>query len=179
MSETAKQAEAAAGGPDPAASLTERMLAENAIGETWRICYLANTFVFPLYARLEKEQDLLRPEFVTMYCLAHHEPLIAQDIVQMTALPKNTISRGVKRLLSRGLISRGGHPEDRRKAQLRLTQEGRALVEALMPDFITQREDLVGALTPAERAQLGRLLLKMAQAVARRNDSAGERPARS
>lgn len=149
--------------PPDDASLVEHMLRDNAIGETWRICYLANIFVFPLYMRFEKEHDILRPEFVTLFCLAHHQPLIAQDIVQMTGLPKNTISRGVKRLLDRGLVARGDHPGDRRKARLALTPAGEEMVQRLMPQVVARHEALAGSLNAAERDALGRLLMKMAQ----------------
>ena len=145
-----------------------RMLHDNAIGETWRICYLANQFVFPLYARFEKEHDVLRPEYVTLFCLAHHQPLIAQDIVDMTGLPKNTISRGVNRLLSRGLIARGDHPGDRRKAQLELTAEGRAMFDRLMPELLAHRQALIAGLNDEECAELGRLLMKAANGAADR-----------
>lgn len=150
------------------AALPMRMLYDNAIGETWRICYLANQFVFPLYARFEKEHDILRPEYVTLFCLAHHQPLIAQDIVDMTGLPKNTISRGVNRLLSRGLIARGDHPGDRRKAQLQLTDAGRAVFDQLMPELLAHRQALVAGLNEEECAELGRLLMKVANGAADR-----------
>ena len=157
----------------PQASLTDRMLAENAIGEVWRICYLANLFVFPIYARFEKAHDILRPEFVTLFCLAHHQPLIAQDIVDMTGLPKNTVSRGVNRLLSRGLIARGAHPDDRRKACLWLTPPGRAMFDRLLPEVEARRAALTAGLDEAERDELGRLLLQMARSAVRRLNAGG------
>ena len=160
--------------PEP--SLTERMLAENALGEVWRICYLANLFVFPIYARFEKAHDILRPEFVTLFCLAHTQPLIAQDVVDMTGLPKNTISRGVNRLLSRGLIARGAHPGDRRKASLRLTPAGRAMFERLLPEVEARRATLTEGLDIAEREELGRLLLRMARGALGRLGEDGDRP---
>lgn len=154
------------------ASLTERMLENNAIGETWRICYLANIFVFPIYARFEREHGMLRPEFVTLYCLGHHEPLIAQDIVNMTGLPKNNISRGVNRLLARGMIVRSHDPQDRRRAQLSLTSAGRAKLDSVMPDFLARRQALVAGLEPDELEELGRLLLKMARSAEPRPETA-------
>ncbi|WP_300296224.1 MarR family winged helix-turn-helix transcriptional regulator [Ferrovibrio sp.] len=140
------------------------MLAENAIGEAWRICYLANLFVFPLYAQFEKEYDVLRPEFVVLFCLSHHQPLIAQNIVDMSGLPKNTLSRGVNRLLARGLIRRSDDAGDRRKGLLSLTTKGRELFDMLMPQMIERRARLLSGLDTAEIQQIGRLLLKMAEA---------------
>lgn len=142
--------------------LTRNMLAHNAIGEAWRICYLANMFVFPLYARFEKDYDILRPEFVILFCLSHHQPLIAQNIVDMSGLPKNTLSRGVKRLLERGLIRRSDDVGDRRRGLLSLTAKGRDLFNMLMPQMIDRRARLLSGMDEAEIQQIGTLLLKMA-----------------
>lgn len=172
MTDTAtepKRAEAGAGLP-----LAEQLLVDNVLQEVWRICYLANSFVFPIYARFAKQHDILRPEFVTLFCLSHYQPLIAQDIVRMTGLPKNTISRGVKRLLDRGLIARGDHPDDRRMSRLSLTSEGRAMLDRLMPTVESRRDRLIGCLTAAERAELDRMLTKMAQFITHRMTDAGE-----
>ncbi len=141
--------------------LTRNMLADNAIGEAWRICYLANLFVFPLYAQFEKEHDILRPEFVVLFCLSYHQPLIAQNVVDMSGLPKNTISRGVNRLLARGLIRRSDDAGDRRKGRLSLTAKGRDLFDLLMPQMIERRARLLHGLDAAEIQQIGKLLLKM------------------
>jgi len=155
------------------ADLVARMLACNVIDETWGICYLANLFVFPVYTRFERDHDILRPEFVTLFCLRHHEPLIAQDIVAMTGLPKNTVSRGVKRLIAKGFVARADHPDDRRKARIHLTDAGHALLDDLLPQVTTRHARLVGVLSDSERKELNRMLLKLADGAPARLDGAG------
>ena len=148
------------------ASPRDRVLAESALDTAWRICFLANAFVFPLYGRLETEFDVARPEFVTMFCLAHAEPLVAQDIVDMTRLPKNSISRGVNRLIARGIVAREADPGDGRRSILRLTAAGRELYERLMPIPMDRQLRLLRCLTDEEKAELDRLLMKLAAGAA-------------
>ena len=57
------------------------LLFANPIVDIWRICFVANSFVFPLYRDMELTWQLTRPEFVTLLCLGTAGALVAQDIV--------------------------------------------------------------------------------------------------
>lgn len=142
-------------------------LADNLIGPIWHICFIANHFVFPIYAQFEAEHGIGRMEFVVLYCLAHRRRLFASDIARMTGLPKNNISRGVSKLLDKGLISRIGDDQDARRAHLETTPAGRALFEQLGQAYQRRAEHTLAALSPSEVRTLNRLSHKLAEAMDR------------
>lgn len=141
------------------------VLAENAVGALWHICLTANSFVFPIYAEFEKEYDITRMEFVTMFALSHRPKLVATDIVRMTALPKNNISRGVNRLLQKGLIKSNGDSNDARRRFLELSKSGRALMNILLPRYSDRATGFLVRLDHRDRKELARLTLKLAAAI--------------
>jgi DNA-binding MarR family transcriptional regulator len=140
---------------------TDPLLEANAILEAWRVCYLANFYVFPLFRRLERQWGITRPEWVILFCLAHQEPLCAQDIVAKTWQPKNSINRGVKLLSGKGLIKRREDPEDGRRILLSLTQAGWKTYSQTLPLAVSRKEWLVASLSGEEQQTLNRLLSKM------------------
>ncbi len=71
---------------------------------------------------------------------------------QAVALP--TMSRTVSALVERGWVARTEDPEDRRRVQLRVTDEGWAVYEELRTQAQTYLATRVAALTAEERQQL-------------------------
>jgi MarR family transcriptional regulator, temperature-dependent positive regulator of motility len=140
-------------------------LTDNLIGPIWHICFIANSFVFPIYAQFETTHGISRMEFVVMYSLAHRGRLFATDISRITGLPKNNISRGVSKLLGKGLISRSEDTEDGRRAHLEMTAKGSALFEKLAQDYKNRAEQTLSALTAQEVRSLQRLSEKLVQSM--------------
>lgn len=147
----------AAADPDPARIILD----ETAIRIGYRVSYLANFFSGPIYRELEAVEDLTRPEFITLFCLAHCGGLTAQDISNMTGRPKNSLSRAVHRLVARGFISRVAAPKDPRQALLDLSAAGRETVERILPRFSRREDRMLSPLTPQERREFDRLLGKL------------------
>ncbi len=137
------------------------MLQDVPLSAAWSLNYLANFFTGPLYQRLGEQFDLGRPEFVILYTLKHGEGLVARDICLATGLPKNSISRAVSELNSRGLIVRVVSAADRRAKPLRLTKAGAALLDQVEPLFLARQEAMRSPLSKQERAEFDRLLGKM------------------
>ena len=65
------------------------------------------------------------------------------------------------RLLDKKLVERVVSPHDRRSAQIRLTPQGRALVEALVDPHVQNEGRVLGALTDEEQRTLEKLALKL------------------
>ena len=84
-------------------------------------------------------------------------------MVQLTGIPKNTISRAVAKLLAEGLIEREAHGADRRKALLRVTRAGRKAYQAMLPQFVERQERMLAVLDKAEVKELDRLLNKLVE----------------
>ena len=98
----------------------------NEVRDTFRISYLANRLVIPVYEDIKREFGLKLGEYLLLFCLSHNEELTAQDVADMTGRPRNSVSRAVHRMLEDGYLTRSPDPADGRRALLRITSEGRA-----------------------------------------------------
>lgn len=98
-----------------------------------------------------------------MFCCAHLDDCLASDVVALTGIPKNTISRAVARLSGEGLLERQAHGADGRKAVLRLTRKGRKVYESMLPQFVARQQRMLEVLDKAELKELDRLLNKLVE----------------
>ncbi len=71
---------------------------------------------------------------------------------QAVALP--TMSRTVSTLVERGWVSRNEDPADRRRVQLRVTDEGRLILEELRAEALACLTARLAGLTSQEREQV-------------------------
>ena len=76
-------------------------------------------------------------------------------------------------LEKRELLVRRPHPDDRRKLVIDLTDAGREIIDQFLPGVHKLETRMMSVLTPAERAQLIRLLAKVQASAA---IVAGEEP---
>ena len=127
----------------------------------WRINYLANYYSLIVNRRLGKLCKITRQEFVVLFCLANSDNLTAQDITEVTARPKNTISRAVNTLMKKGLISKTVHPTDGRAEILKLKPTGRRLYDQAIEILQERDRAMTERLSATERKTLKRLLDKM------------------
>jgi DNA-binding MarR family transcriptional regulator len=80
---------------------------------------------------------------------------------------KNTISALLRGLEDQGLVQRTLDQEDRRIFRIQLTPAGHKVLEDSAASYIDKLNKLVSELTVEERAQLGDLLAKLLQSLAR------------
>lgn len=141
------------------------VLEENMIGAIWHICFVANSFVFPIYAHFDKEYGISRMEFVVLFVLSHRDNLMAWEICRMTGLPKNNVSRGVRKLEAKGLITRTQDPKDARRAMLKITNPGTALFNELIVSYTARANEALSLIDDEDRAHLERIMTKMSRAM--------------
>lgn len=127
----------------------------------FRMAGVGNYFTVPLYAEMEKRYGILKDEFIVLANLYDCGSLSAKTICALTGRPKNSISRGVTRLLKSGRIRSVVNENDRREMQLSLLAEGRKLYERLRPLCDAREQLLMGGLSKEETSQLDRLLRKV------------------
>ncbi len=133
----------------------------NEVPDTFRISFLANSLVLPIYEAIKREHDLSRGEYLLLFCLSNVAELTAQDVADMTGRPRNSISRAVHRMLRDGYLTRSPDPDDGRQALLRITPTGRALHGKVVSHFVDREAALLGVLSGDERDTLDRLLNKL------------------
>ena len=70
----------------------------------------------------------------------------------------------VDRLVRAGLVAREQDPRDRRSVRVRLTDEGRSVVDRAVVEHLAAEEDLLAPLSASERERLSALLRKLLSA---------------
>lgn len=83
------------------------------------------------------------------------------QLVAQTLVTSGTMTNRVDRLVTRGLVSRGPDPSDRRGVKVRLTGEGRTVVDAAMAELLDREQALLNHLPPSEREHLSELLRRL------------------
>jgi len=134
---------------------------ETEVRDTFRISYLANSLVLPVYDDIKRDHGLSRGEYLLIFCLSYSEELTAQDVADITGRPRNSISRAVHRMLQEGYLTRSPDPDDGRQALLRITPKGRRLHQQIVPRFAEREGELLGVLSDDERRKLDQLLAKL------------------
>ena len=85
------------------------------------------------------------------------------DIAAFYALDKTGVARDARRLEELGHIRRTVHPENRRKYQLHLTEEGSRMTEVICRAYDAFAQALTVGVSPGEWEQLRRLLQQLEQ----------------
>lgn len=137
------------------------ILTENVITAGFRLNYLANFFVEPVYAEIGRRSGLARSEFVVLFCLHHLGTLTAQEVVAITGRPKNSISQAVTKLSQRELIEKQADEADARRSPLVLTPAGHALYEELIGLFQDRQAQMLSVLSKREQDLFDKLLGKL------------------
>jgi DNA-binding MarR family transcriptional regulator len=104
------------------------------------------------------------PEWRLIAVLAEQEGVTQQALVARTEMDKMTVSRAAQALVSRGLVTRVPHGQDKRSHALALSEEGRALYAQIAPKALELEEKLLKELGAREIAQLKATLAKLKSA---------------
>jgi MarR family transcriptional regulator, lower aerobic nicotinate degradation pathway regulator len=107
--------------------------------------------------------DLTPLQYVTLSALAVHGPMDKATIGGAVALDRTTIAVVVKNLEERGLVTTRPSDLDRRAKLIKITAKGLNLVSSAQTEVATAQERTVAPLTHKERAELLRLLGKIAK----------------
>jgi len=81
-----------------------------------------------------------------------------RTLASTIGLDTSTIASVLDRLELRGLLSRSASIDDKRVRRLTLTDAGRALLGALVPDMLRAQQRMLAPLPKAERAEFMRML---------------------
>jgi DNA-binding MarR family transcriptional regulator len=127
----------------------------------FRLSVLANRVTRAVARVYSRRFQLSAPEWRTMAVLGRFGPMTANSVVERTAMDKVRVSRAVARLLARNRVSRRTDPDDRRRAILDLTPEGRMVYGKVVPMVLAVESELLLDLDPAERSVLETVVRKL------------------
>jgi DNA-binding MarR family transcriptional regulator len=121
---------------------------------------VANRVSHAIARIIDEKFDLHIPEWRMLVALANHSPCSANEVSNHTSMERGRVSRAQQRLLDLKLITVTEDPEDKRRVILRLTDKGRQITRAIVPDALRTAQWLLDALDAEERRQLQRILGK-------------------
>lgn len=107
--------------------------------------------------------DLTPLQYVTLSALATHGGLDKAAIGGATALDRTTVAVVVKNLEARDFVVTRPSEHDRRAKLIEITDQGRGLLSSVQAEVANAQERTVAPLTRGERAELMRLLGKIAE----------------
>ncbi|MCP2318468.1 DNA-binding transcriptional regulator, MarR family [Nocardia amikacinitolerans] len=93
------------------------------------------------------------------------EGLTAGALNRAAMVTSGAITNRIDRLAAKRLVERMPCPEDRRSVRVRLTVEGRKLVDELLPLHVANEQRLLDALDTQDRDQLAALLRRLAESL--------------
>ena len=76
----------------------------------------------------------------------------------------SAVAQRLNKLETRGLVSREANPNDGRGTLVALTDSGRELIEAALPDHLETEHAIIAALSVEEQANLAVLLQRIHKA---------------
>jgi MarR family 2-MHQ and catechol resistance regulon transcriptional repressor len=106
---------------------------------------------------LIESERLTASQFGALEALYHRGPMCQRDLAQKLLKSSGNVTLVVDNLEKRGLVSRVRDRKDRRYVEVHLTDEGRRVIEAILPRHVAAIVREMRVLTPAEQAELGRL----------------------
>jgi DNA-binding MarR family transcriptional regulator len=95
--------------------------------------------------------------------------VIAERLIITTA----SMTSLVDTLERRGLVQRAPDVTDRRRVLVTITADGTRIIRRLVPEMVALQEEVAGALSPADRAELVRLLRMVHDGITAAGEAAG------
>ncbi|WP_137990136.1 MarR family winged helix-turn-helix transcriptional regulator [Streptomyces vilmorinianum] len=111
--------------------------------------------------RLLKEVGLYPGQEFLMMCLWDCGPVRQSELIKSMGLDPSTVTKMLQRLEQSGYVRRSPDPADRRAVLVEATDGGGALRAGVADVWTGLEEHTLAGLTPAERAELTRLLGKV------------------
>lgn len=112
--------------------------------------------------RLEmSENNLTITEFSVLEVLYHKGKQTIQQVGHSILISSGSMTYVIDKLEQRGLLHRSACPEDRRVIHVTLTENGKELMESIMPKHHELVDYMLGALSNDEAETLVKLLNKI------------------
>jgi DNA-binding MarR family transcriptional regulator len=130
----------------------------------YRLSVLSNTVSNAIADGYRGRFGLSIPDWRVMAVLARLPGSSAQELVRWTRMDKVAVSRGVSRLLERGLLQKLMSTQDRRRSELRLSAQGEQVYREIMPMARGYEASLLENISAEHRQLLDEILADLQQA---------------
>jgi len=105
--------------------------------------------------------DITPAQFRALRVLRRHGDLRLSELSDRLQIAARSTTEVIDALESRHLVARRPDPDDRRATLVEVTEHGTGVLEAIRAARGTEAERAFGQLTPADRADLARILRKL------------------
>lgn len=106
----------------------------------------------------EGRYGITRREWRVIAVLAEEGAMSPSALAKSTHWERGRVSALITQLATKKLLRRVAVPEDARRAEVMLTEDGRVVYEALLPQAAAFHREIVAALAPQEVAAFERML---------------------
>lgn len=127
----------------------------------WLVLARCHRALNQIAERSIEETGLGLTDFVALEALLHKGPLTITEIHSKVPLALGSMTAAVDRLEKKGLIIRTMARDDRRAKLLKLTPEGKRVVEQAFTCHAAQLESAMAVLNQGEKRELHGLLKKL------------------
>ena len=128
---------------------------------TFRMLTAVNFIARPFQEEYSKRFSLGLTEWRCMMACATAPDSSGEDVARLMGMDKMTVSRSLRSLERAGRAARRADPVNRKRYQWRLTDEGWAVFDAIIPLALTRDENLFTDVSESERAAINRVLDRM------------------
>jgi DNA-binding MarR family transcriptional regulator len=105
--------------------------------------------------------ELSRQEWRVLASLGNGELLSAKQIGEQTNLEKMPASRAITSMQTQGLLVKNTDKSDKRSSLLKLTTQGLAIYQQLIPMVLAREQELLSVLSAEEKNQLANIIEKL------------------
>ncbi len=138
----------------------------------YHLLLLVNLIAKPFFGRIDKRYGLTLNEWRIVMTLANRPGTSISEICDHSGMHIMNVSRGVRRLIRKGRVLRSVDPADRRRSNLRLSDEGLTIFHEILPTAMEREELIRAGLSHDEADTFQHLLLKLIDHV--RQGNAGD-----
>ncbi len=117
-----------------------------------------------IFLQEAEPQGITPVQFAVLQALANAPGIDQRTLSRTIGFDTSTIASVTDRLQARGLVQRARDPADRRVRLLALTDEGHAVLRAVIPAMRRTQQRILEPLAEPERAAFMRMLLTLVRA---------------
>lgn len=149
--------------PSPSALQNPTSLDELLLFRIGRLLAIAGA---PVIRLCEGKYGITRREWRLIAVLAQQGPMLSSVLAERVHLDRGRTSKTVSDLVRKNLVVRTPRPQDRRYAELTLTDAAREIYAALFPVVVRLNQSLLSGLAPADVQHFDAVLAQMQQRAA-------------